>query len=260
MSYKNLNDAMLFLIGLGLSRDEISIGAIEAAKECELYADRYTSMISEETLDYIQEVARRKIVFLERHEMEEDAKALIERARRTNIAILTGGDPLIATTHKILFIQAKKLGVPTKVIHSNSAITTAISESGLDFYRFGKICTIPRWTQSYKPVSFYETIGTNLAIKAHSVLLLDYDSKEASTIPIREAITILEGAEKSYKRGIIKNDTSIMILNNLSQKNQRRIYTTIAQAKEMPLKGLNIIIIPSELSDIEKEIIDSMDW
>ncbi len=52
-----------------------------------------------------------------------------------------------------------------------------MGESGLDFYRFGQICTIPRWSEHYKPVSFYETIETNLTNGHHSILLLDYDPK-----------------------------------------------------------------------------------
>ena len=50
-----------------------------------------------------------------------------------------------------------------EVVHSNSVLTAAIGESGLDFYRFGAIATIPKWSAHYTPVSFYETLQKNMS-------------------------------------------------------------------------------------------------
>ena len=150
---------MLFLIGLGLSKDDLTLAALEACKNCHrLYLDRHTSRVDRATTDYISDTAGKDISDLARQDMEEGAKVLVSSASGKDIAILCGGDPLMATTHKILLIEAARQGVEVRVIHSNSIITAAIGESGLDFYRFGKVCTIPKWSQSYKPVSFYETI------------------------------------------------------------------------------------------------------
>ncbi len=40
--------------------------------------------------------------------MEENASDMVKRAATKDIAILVGGDPLMATTHKILYIEAEK--------------------------------------------------------------------------------------------------------------------------------------------------------
>ncbi len=250
---------MLFLIGLGLSKDDITISALDACRYChELYLDRHTSRTDSTVTDYISSSTGKRIAELTRQDMEEGAKELVALASVKEIAILCSGDPLMATTHKILLIEAARQNVKTKVIHSNSIITTAMGESGLDFYRFGKVCTVPRWGQNYKPVSFYETIHGNLTNDAHTIILLDYDSKAESTIGVNEAIATLEEAEQSYKKGIIRDDAYIMVLHNISARDSSLIYTRIKDIKGMDVKGMNVLIIHSGLSDIEKETIDAL--
>ena len=136
-------------------------------------------------------------------------------AAKADMAVLVAGDPLVATTHKIAYIEAKKAGVKVSVIHASSIVGAAMGESGLDFYRFGQICTIPMWSEHYKPVSFYETIEKNMANSLHSILLLDYDPKIGSIQP-SYAAEILAQAEKKYKKGIIKPSTKVIVLHNLS--------------------------------------------
>lgn len=248
---------MLFLVGLGLSDSDIPIGTIDACKKCDLYIDNFTSMISDSITNKITEITGKEIKELSRKEMEEDAKDIIKKAAKKDIAILIGGDPLIATTHKILYIEAMKQGVRTKIVHANSAITTAIGESGLDFYRFGSTCTIPKWTAHYSPVSFYEKIESNQKNKQHTILLLDYDAKSRTTLGINEAINALEKAEEKYKKGVISAKTKIIILHNLSLDDAEIKSTSILNAKSISYEGVNIIILPSELSEIEKEAIEA---
>lgn len=248
---------MLFLVGLGLSEREIPIGTIEVCKNCELYVDKFTSMVSDKTLDYITELTGKRITELTRQDMEENAGDIVQRAATKDIAILVGGDPLMATTHKIIYIEAKKRNVNTEIVHANSIITTAIGESGLDFYRFGAICTIPRWTEHYSPVSFYEKIERNLTNKEHSILLLDYDAKKQTTLEIKEAIETLEKADSTYKKGIINSKTKIILLHNMSLEDSKVLSTTTERAKKLEVSGVNIIILPAELTDIEKEAVEA---
>jgi diphthine synthase len=248
---------MLFLVGLGLSDKDIPIGTIDACKKCDLYIDNFTSMISESITNYITQTTGNEIKELSRKEMEEDAKEIVKKAKKKDIAILIGGDPLIATTHKILYIEAKKQGVETRIVHANSIITTAIGESGLDFYRFGGMCTIPKWTAHYSPVSFYEKIEANLKNKEHTILLLDYDAKNRITLNISDAINALDKAEEHYKKGIISGKTRIIILHNMSQNDSKVIPTNILNAKSLTYEGVNIIILPAGLTDIEKEAVEA---
>jgi diphthine synthase len=248
---------MLFLVGLGLSEREIPIGTMEVCKNCELYIDKFTTRIDERVTDYITEQTGKRITELTRQDMEEDAKDIVERAATKDVAILVGGDPLMATTHKIIYIEAKKQKVPTEIVHANSIITTIMGESGLDFYRFGAPCTIPKWSSHYSPVSFYEKIGANLINKNHTILLLDYDSPSETTLPLKDVIQILEKADSHYKKGIINSKTKIILLHNMSLEDAKIISTTIEKLKSLEYGGVNILILPAELSDIEKEAVSA---
>jgi diphthamide biosynthesis methyltransferase len=49
-----------------------------------------------------------------------------------------------------------------------------------------------------------------------------------------------------------------MILHNISAKDSKLAYVRIKEAKEMALGGMNVLIIHSGLSDIEKETMDAL--
>ena len=250
---------MLFLVGTGLAKKDISYNAIEICKNCELFADRYTADMGQEKLDFLAETIGRRISELTRSDLEEESRELVERARRSDIAILVGGDPLIATTHKILFIQARKLGVPVHIIHASSIVSAIIGESGLDFYRFGPICTISRWTDKYKPTSFYETIQRNMQSNSHSLVLLDYDSEGATSLDLKDAMSILEAAEAKHRQGIITPKTQIFVMHNISVEGQAKALTTVSEAERMSFNGgMTAIILPARLSEVEREIVDSL--
>jgi diphthine synthase len=251
---------MLILVGVGLSNGDISVRAIDACKKAdEIYAENYTSAISKETLDLISKETGKEPRHLEREDLEDNLVALMEKAVKSNIAVVTGGDPLVATTHKIAYIIAKNEGVKIEVIHSSSIISAAMGESGLDFYRFGQICTIPKWSNHYKPVSFYETIARNMANNLHSLLLLDFDQSTQSSINPSYAVDILEKAEEKYGNGLIAKETKIIILHNLSNVRSSKRMLSISGAKSVEFDaGPAVMILPAKLSDMEKEILNAM--
>jgi len=248
---------MLFLVGTGISFDDLSISALEKCKECTLYIERYTTLVTDEKVRYLSKITGKEIQEVRRADLEENAKKIVESAKRGNIAILVGGDPLTATTHKILFLEARRKGVQVRVLHSSSAISATIGSSGLDFYRFGQVCTIPRWSSNYKPVSFYEVIERNSRDNLHSLILLDYYPERESTLEIGTAIEELEAAEMHYKRGIIRDDTQIFVMQNIALDNEKITITTIGEVGEIE-GGMASIILPAKLSEIEEEVTGAM--
>lgn len=249
---------MLFLVGLGLSDKDISLGAIDACKRCELYIDRFTSRVSDETLAYIKNATGKNATELSRTQMEENARDIVALSSKKDVAILVGGDPLIATTHKILYIEARRQGIKVRYVHSNSIIISSIGESGLDFYRFGSPCTIPRWTHHYSPVSFYEKMALNLKNNEHTILLLDFVSETGTTMPLIDAASILTKAEEHYKQGIIKSDTRLILLHNIGMTDSKITTISISDQSLDDYKGVNILILPSQLTDIEKEAFEAI--
>ncbi len=246
---------MLFLVGTGISEDGMTIEGIQACKVSnDVFIDVYTSSISESKIKNIESLINKNIKKLSRQDLEEHIDQLI--SKKQDITILVGGDPLIATTHKIIFLTASKLNISIKVIHSSSIISAIMGESGLDFYRFGRIVTIARWSEHYKPISFYDTIKKNMDNNLHTILLLDYDQKESSSIPINEAIKYMEYAESVHKFGIINDSTKIIIIEQLSQNDEYRAFLNIKDARTLnKLKGMRTIVIPAKLSEIEQEMV-----
>jgi diphthine synthase len=247
---------MLHLVGLGLNTGDIPQRSLELCKKCEIYVDNYTSLVSDEYQDYLRKTLGKDLTNISRSTLEEEIDMLLNIAKNKEIAVLVAGDPLIATTHKVIFIAAKKKGVEVRVHHAASILSTLMGESGLDFYRFGSACTIAAWSQDYKPVSFYETIQRNVQNNLHTVIFLDYDSQKKSSLDINEAIHLLFEAEKHYKKWLIYDDMKIMVLRRMSFGDQQRLFITIKEAAKMKFEpGPAALIYPAKLTEVEKEVI-----
>ncbi|MCL5430561.1 MAG: diphthine synthase [Candidatus Marsarchaeota archaeon] len=250
---------MLYLTGIGLIKFDFPIGLIELCKKSEVYMERYTTHITDNRRDYIEELIGKKIVELHRQDLEEQAGEFVKKAKDKEIVLLVGGDPLAATTHKILLIEAKKYNVKVKIHHGSSMLPALMGESGLDFYRFGQICTISRWTHNYQPVSFYETIKRNFDANLHSIVLLDYDPLKNASLELKEAVKIMYEAEKKYKRGIIKDNTMMFIMHKLAWPEQQHLLTTVKRAGKLNFaNGPTALIIPAKMTEVEKEVISSI--
>src|SRR3990167_7023831 len=107
---------MLILIGTGISFD-LTLSAIDELKKCdEIYIESYTNLIENENISTLEKLINKKIISLERSQVE--SKFLIEQAKNSNVALLVSGDPLIATTHISLIIDAEKARIKKIIILS----------------------------------------------------------------------------------------------------------------------------------------------
>ena len=181
---------MITLISIGLNNHkDLSIKAVEAAQTADiLYAETYTMKL-DTTIEELERTIGKKITPLQRNGLEEHAEDLLQEAKNKHIAILVGGDALSATTHISLILDAYDDQIPTQVIHGSS-IFTAISETGLSLYKFGKTVTIP--LQEKGPLdSVIQTIQQNLEHGLHTLLLLDLDIPKNRYLTIPQAIQLL---------------------------------------------------------------------
>ena len=237
---------MLSLIGLGLNEKSLSIGAIEICKKSDkIYLENYTVDFPYDIKELEKQI-KKKIIILKRENIENEDKKLLEEAKKSNIVLLVYGSPLIATTHLILILECKKQKIKYKVIH-NSSIFDAISETGLQMYKFGKTTSLPKWQSSYKPTSFIDVIQENKKINAHTLILVDIglDSKTA--------LYQLEEASKNK----IKLE-KILICSCLGTKNQKIYYNTIDNLKKIKIKPPYCIILPSKLHFLEEDALNNL--
>ena len=249
----------LLLIGIGISDEKgISLAGLEALRACEkIYAENYTNLQPEGTLPRLEQLCGKKITLLGRESVEGE-KEILAAASAGTVALVTAGDPMIATTHVSLLLAAKKQGIKTEVIHASSVLSAAIGEAGLQAYKFGKTVTLAYWRENYKPMSAYEVISENLARNLHTLLLLDIDEKLGPMKP-GAAAEVLLAMEKEGKRGIFTPKTKLVLLKGMGWKAPARAYCGISQlSKYDSKKGPAVLIVPAKLHFLEEEFLSGL--
>jgi len=240
---------MLYLIGLGLDVEDISFKAIKIIKKCrQVYLELYTVDFPYKIKE-LEKSIKKKIIPASREIVENNPEILIEKAKKQDIALLIYGDPLSATTHIDLVLRAKKARVKIKIMH-NSSIATAVADTGLQLYKFGKIASIPKWQDNFKPESFYDTFKENQAIKAHTLFLLDIG------LEVNEAISCIK--EIASKR---KDDISSLMIIACSKLGTEKAKITKGRIDELAKKKFQkpaCLIIPSALHFMEAEMLESI--
>ncbi|XP_071703301.1 probable diphthine methyl ester synthase isoform X2 [Rutidosis leptorrhynchoides] len=176
---------MLYIIGLGLGDEkDITLKGLEAVKKCEkLYIESYTSLlsfgISTDGISTLEKLYGKPLTVADREMVEEKADDMLLEAREYDVAFLVVGDPFGATTHSDLVVRAKKMEVEVKVIY-NASVMNAVGVCGLQLYRYGETVSLPFFTETWRPDSFYEKIQRNRGLGLHTLCLLDIRVKEPS--------------------------------------------------------------------------------
>lgn len=245
---------MLYLVGLGLAWKDISLCALEILSNCEeIYLESYTS-ISDFSVRQLERLLGKQIVQLGRRQVEEE-QPFLKSAHLKDVALLVYGDPLIATTHQQILLDAKKAKVKVQVIHAPS-ILTAIAQTGLSLYRFGKIASIPIPERGYAPESFYDVLVENRSINAHTLFLLDLKPEKKRFLDIPHAIKILRALSDKRKDALFTDRTFCIGCARLGMATQK---IKAGSAKELITvdwgKPPYCLIVPAELNFKEKEFL-----
>jgi diphthine synthase len=243
---------MLYLIGLGLyDEKDITWRGVDAARSCEaVYLERYTSPWRG-SVEKLERLIGKSIAELRRSDLEENSKELLGEAKKRDIAVLVPGDPLVATTHASLIIDARKRGIKTAVVHSSS-VFSAVAETGLHIYKFGKTTTIAYPEENYSPESPYKVLEENLKIGAHTLFLLDVKADQGKYMTVREGIDILLKLEKKGKK-VFGPKTMCVGVARLGGKTKIVFKPAGELQKEDMGDPPHILIVPGELHFSEEE-------
>ncbi len=243
---------MLYLIGLGVGDEkDISLRGLEACEKAkEVYAELYTARWPGD-LKKMEKIIGKKITIIQRKNMEEEVKQLVKLGKNQHIAILVPGDPLTATTHLNVLMEAKEAGVKIAVIHSSS-ILTAVAETGLSLYNFGKTVTVVRPTKDYSPTSFYDAVAENKKLGMHTLLLLDIDMDTS------EALQILMEIEQQKKKGIIDSDKKFIAVHGIGSESSTIMYNKTLELIKRPLEPPAVLILPGKMHFTEEEFLKSL--
>lgn len=236
---------MLYLIGIGLSKGDISLKAVEAIKKCDLlYYENYTSII-----DYDLEKFLKKKIILADRELVENSDEIIKKSKTKTVGFLVPGDVFSATTHIDLYLEAKKNKIKTEIIHGIS-ILTAVSNTGLSLYNFGKVTSIPFENKNIETP--YNVLRQNQPL--HTLFLLDLDPKNKKFMSFNEGLEYLLRLEQKFKDNLVKNDTLCVICCGINTEKEKIL---VGKIKDLINKKIKVypqcFIIPGKLHFIEEE-------
>ncbi|MFH1391897.1 MAG: diphthine synthase [Candidatus Diapherotrites archaeon] len=211
---------MLYLIGIGLKPKHITSEALECLKECEkTYLEVYTSQYSEGSKEELEDLIGKALTELSRKEVEEEFQQVLEEAKNKNIALCVYGNPMNATTHLQIILDAQKLGVKTKLIPGLS-IFEFVGFTGLERYKFGKTTSIVFQEPEYEPESFYDVIIENKEKGLHTLCLLDIKKDQDKMMSITHALSLLESIEVKREKNVLGESIFVGLAGVSGEKQQ----------------------------------------
>lgn len=246
---------MIYFIGLGLyDEKDISVKGLEILKNVDtIYAEFYTAKLFGGSISSLEDIVGKEIKILKREEVEEDSIP-INDAKIKDVAFLSAGDPLMATTHSEMLVEAKRQSIPTMVVHSSSILSAAPGIAGLQAYKFGKVTTIPFTEENYFPHSPYQVIKSNMESNLHTLVLLDIKAHEDRYMTANQAMDYLLKVESERGENITSEDTIVVVIARAGSEKplvqSDRIKNLISKDFGGPL---HCMIIPADLHFMEAE-------
>ncbi|WJX42249.1 diphthine methyl ester synthase [Trifolium repens] len=268
---------MLYIIGLGLGDEkDITLKGLEAIQKCEkVYMEAYTSLLSfglsSHGLSNLEKLYGKPIILADREMVEEKADDFLSQAQLSYVAFLVVGDPFGATTHTDLVVRAKKMGVEVKIVH-NASVMNAIGICGLQLYRYGETVSIPFFTDTWRPDSFYEKIRENRNLGLHTLCLLDIRVKEPTLeslcrgrkdyeppryMTINTAIEQLLEIAQAREVSAYTEDTECVGLARIGSEDQMVVAGTMKQLLSIDFGApLHCLVITGKTHPLEEEMLD----
>ena len=277
----NLPDTGIILVGMGPGRCEMMTQeAINAARLADHRRyEAYTALWHQDELDKLEEQVG-SITKVMRPEIE-DATELLELAKSSLVAVMIVGDPLQATTHVDLQLQADEMGVPCKVMHGISITTILSGAIGLSNYKFGRSTTLTYPYGGWIATSPLEVIASNQYQGLHTLVLLDldpsgqgignqkpmspedaYNSMELMWLKMEDMAEDfmqpddeLEGMKQKAILELLENglgDLRVVLASDMGCTNERIVSTKFAQLSEFEGVRLNCLVVPANLGEVEE--------
>lgn len=246
----------LYLVGLGLgSNGYLTRRAMEVIKRSDkVYLDTYTSFFEPGLIEELRTILGSRLIEADRRLLEEDVSRIVEEAGEMDVAILIPGDPLIATTHISIIIEAARRGVEHHVIHGVSACSALISASCLQAYKFGKIVTIPK--SGIGVETCYRAILENMERGLHTLILLDTAD---GGLDIPSAIRMLMRVEDEVGMGLITPERLVICLARIGFGDEFRWAGSLAEALEKSYPPPpHSMIFPGSLHFSEAEALETL--
>ena len=246
---------MLYLIGLGLGDEkDITVKGLEIIRKCNfVYLETYTSKL-QVSIKQLEDFYGKKVIPADRELVEKKLdEEIILKAKENNVALLIIGDVFSATTHNAVLESAKENEVEVKVIH-NTSILTAVGDTGLSLYKFGKVASIPFDNSEIEAP--YDVLVENKDM--HTLFLLDLNPLLDKFMTVREAIEYLLSVETKRKCREFDEETKCIGCAALGTDNAEIVYGTAKELMKAKFsKFPQCLIVPGKLHFMEEEFLNA---
>jgi len=248
-----------YIVGAGLSADLISLKAVKILKNVDLiFIDMYTSILLGDAEELKKYIGAKEFIPLRRSDVEEKPHETIFKHIESglNVAFLVPGNPLDATTHASLVVEAWKKGIDFEIIPAPGIIPNAVSMSGLMIYKVGKVVTLTFPKHGIYSEYPYDVIKDNDLRNLHTLLLLDLDLENNKVMQVSEAVDLLYQLENLRREGVISPRRLGIAVSGLGGPKQRICFDTLEKLRGLPNHdGPNTLIITSpKLHFMEEEV------
>ena len=282
MAEGNVNQKQSGLILIGMGPGTIAAmtkEAISAAKSADFRRyEAYTALWPDDELAALEQIIG-PIEKIMRPEVE-NPKEILSLAKDYVVAVLVVGDPLQATTHVDLQLQASEMGISCEVVHGISITNLVTGAIGLSNYKFGRQTTLTYPYSGWIATSPLEVIAVNRVMGLHTLALLDLDPTGAGTglqLPMqpKDAVESLNAmaeklsddseympTETAFER--LKKESVVDICSEISAikvvlcsdmgTDQRSIIaTTVGSLAQEKGGRMNCLVFPASTSDVEEK-------
>ena len=282
MAEGNVNQKQSGLILIGMGPGTITAmtkEAISAAKSADFRRyEAYTALWPDDELAELEQIIG-PIEKIMRPEVE-NPKEILSLAKDYVVAVLVVGDPLQATTHVDLQLQASEMGISCEVVHGISITNLVTGAIGLSNYKFGRQTTLTYPYSGWIATSPLEVIAVNRVMGLHTLALLDLDPTGAGTglqLPMqpKDAVESLNAmaeklsddseympTETTFER--LKKESVVDICSEISAikvvlcsdmgTDQQSIIATTVGSLAMEKGGrMNCLVFPASTSDVEEK-------
>jgi diphthine synthase len=279
----NLPETGLLLIGMGPGTVAgMTLEAIQAAKQAtHRRYEAYTALWPESELDLLEKRIG-SIQRVMRPEVEQPDE-LFTLAKNSLVALLVVGDPLQATTHVDLQLQAIEHDIECRVFHGVSITTIVTGAVGLSNYRFGRQTTLTYPYGGWIATSPLEMIAVNKARGLHSLVLFDLDPTGQGTGEQRpmkprdakhsfqsmwnkldehlnqfekESDTILIAVQEAMFKALLNenmDDLPVVLCSDMGTQDQEIVFTTVGGLEHLEGGRLNCLLVPAWMSEVEEK-------
>ena len=282
MAEGNVNQKQSGLILIGMGPGTITAmtkEAISAAKSADFRRyEAYTALWPDDELAALEQIIG-PIEKIMRPEVE-NPKEILSLAKDYVVAVLVVGDPLQATTHVDLQLQASEMGISCEVVHGISITNLVTGAIGLSNYKFGRQTTLTYPYSGWIATSPLEVIAVNRVMGLHTLALLDLDPTGAGTglqLPMqpKDAVESLNAMaeklsddseymptettfERLKKESVVDicseiSAIKVVLCSDMGTDQQSIIATTVGSLAQEKGGRMNCLVFPASTSDVEEK-------